>query len=128
MSVSLESPLEAAYAAAEPLHQAAWEAMGVALAAKQAAALAQGLGAAAEAEAAYEEAVAVAAHEAAEAAYDVAWAEVLRLEADEPEVDPWEGAVFCSICDGLGHGQPGYGPCPVEEPFGAWGYDEGEPF
>lgn len=22
--------------------------------------------------------------------------------------------VCCSICDGVGHGQPGYGPCPLE--------------
>jgi hypothetical protein len=22
---------------------------------------------------------------------------------------------FCSICDGLGHGYPGAGPCPLEE-------------
>jgi hypothetical protein len=29
------------------------------------------------------------------------------------------GLVYCSICDGVGHGQPGYGPCPLEEPFGA---------
>lgn len=25
------------------------------------------------------------------------------------------GVVYCSICDGTGHGQPGYGPCPVFE-------------
>lgn len=24
------------------------------------------------------------------------------------------GMVYCSICDGVGHGQPGYGPCPLE--------------
>jgi hypothetical protein len=23
--------------------------------------------------------------------------------------------VYCSLCDGIGHGQPGYGPCPLEE-------------
>ena len=28
-----------------------------------------------------------------------------RYEAEEEEVT-------CAICDGLGHGQPGYGPCP----------------
>lgn len=31
-------------------------------------------------------------------------------------LDEMENAeVCCSICDGLGHGQPGYGPCPLEE-------------
>lgn len=33
--------------------------------------------------------------------------------------DFWEawgerGMVYCSMCDGVGHGQPGYGPCPLE--------------
>jgi hypothetical protein len=23
-------------------------------------------------------------------------------------------AIYCSLCDGAGHGQPGYGPCPLE--------------
>jgi len=23
--------------------------------------------------------------------------------------------VYCSICDGVGHGQPGHGPCPLED-------------
>lgn len=23
--------------------------------------------------------------------------------------------VYCSLCDAAGHGQPGYGPCPLEE-------------
>lgn len=27
----------------------------------------------------------------------------------------------CSLCDGLGHGYPGAGPCPLEER----GYDDG---
>jgi hypothetical protein len=33
------------------------------------------------------------------------------------EVD-WDGFVegpTCSICDGLGHGYPGGGPCPIED-------------
>jgi len=35
---------------------------------------------------------------------------------EEAEGRAWEAtAVYCSICDGLGHGQPGYGPCPLEE-------------
>lgn len=29
-------------------------------------------------------------------------------EEEEPEIQ-------CAICDGLGHGQPGYGPCPRYE-------------
>lgn len=35
-----------------------------------------------------------------------AWEQMAAAEA---------GAVFCSLCDGEGHGQPGYGPCPLEE-------------
>ena len=35
-----------------------------------------------------------------------AWDAACEWEADQ---------VFCSICDGLGHGQPGHGPCPLEE-------------
>ena len=30
----------------------------------------------------------------------------------------------CSICDGLGHGYPGAGPCPLEER--GFGYDDEE--
>ena len=41
-----------------------------------------------------------------------------RWTADEDEWDPdddeYEGPT-CSICDGLGHGYPGGGPCPLEE-------------
>lgn len=40
-------------------------------------------------------------------------AEAERLAASEAEM------VLCSICDGIGHGQPGYGPCPIEEPLWA---------
>jgi hypothetical protein len=36
-----------------------------------------------------------------------------------------EGEVCCAICDGLGHGQPGYGPCPLEE--APWWADGPEP-
>lgn len=36
---------------------------------------------------------------------------------------PWEGPT-CSICDGLGHGYPGGGPCPLEDR----GYDDGPGF
>ena len=35
-------------------------------------------------------------------------ADVLRQDWD------WEGPT-CSICDGLGHGYPGGGPCPLED-------------
>lgn len=35
--------------------------------------------------------------------------------ADEDDYR-WEAeAGFCSICDGLGHGYPGGGPCPLED-------------
>lgn len=35
---------------------------------------------------------------------------------DQEHYDEQEaGMVYCSICDGVGHGQPGYGPCPLEE-------------
>jgi hypothetical protein len=37
---------------------------------------------------------------------------VATLVADEPE---WDEGPTCSICDGLGHGYPGGGPCPLEE-------------
>lgn len=41
------------------------------------------------------------------ACYDERYA----LEAEEAyEVS----LVYCSLCDGIGHGQPGYGPCPLE--------------
>jgi hypothetical protein len=30
--------------------------------------------------------------------------------------DDWESQlVHCALCDGIGHGQPGFGPCPLEE-------------
>lgn len=29
--------------------------------------------------------------------------------------DPLYDAPTCSICDGVGHGYPGGGPCPLEE-------------
>jgi hypothetical protein len=42
--------------------------------------------------------------------------------ADADEVSAWadsawadQGVVYCSLCDAQGHGQPGYGPCPLEE-------------
>ena len=34
------------------------------------------------------------------------------------QVDLDASTVYCSICDGIGHGQPGYGPCPVFEDTG----------
>jgi hypothetical protein len=27
----------------------------------------------------------------------------------------WDEGSTCSICDGLGHGYPGAGPCPLED-------------
>lgn len=39
-----------------------------------------------------------------------------RAEAEGlPEEDFREPERTCSICDGLGHGYPGAGPCPLEE-------------
>jgi hypothetical protein len=36
-------------------------------------------------------------------------------------------AVYCSICDGAGHGQPGYAPCPIED-GGRYEYEPEGPF
>lgn len=41
-------------------------------------------------------------------------------EADEQEI---EGPT-CRICDGLGHGYPGAGPCPLESPDPGYYADE----
>lgn len=30
-------------------------------------------------------------------------------------VDAWDEGPTCSLCDGLGHGYPGGGPCPLED-------------
>ena len=39
-------------------------------------------------------------------------------------LDEYEDERTCSICDGLGHGYPGAGPCPLEERgFGVWEED-----
>jgi len=35
------------------------------------------------------------------------------------EYDELDDAPCCSICDGVGHGYPGGGPCPLEN-RGAW--------
>lgn len=40
---------------------------------------------------------------------------------------PWEQETegpTCSICDGLGHGYPGAGPCPIESPDPLYYADE----
>jgi hypothetical protein len=44
---------------------------------------------------------------------------VFKILTGEDAEFYWEakaesGLVYCSICDGIGHGQPGYGPCPLE--------------
>lgn len=52
-----------------------------------------------------------------EAVVDVATGKVLEIL---PEGWDDEGPT-CRICDGLGHGYPGAGPCPLEER----GYDDG---
>jgi hypothetical protein len=41
---------------------------------------------------------------------DVAATEVMDDEQEQPDEGP-----SCSICDALGHGYPGGGPCPLEE-------------
>lgn len=54
--------------------------------------------------------------EAAELARRVGAGEALEaVEADlfGDEVETWQQT--CSICDGLGHGYPGAGPCPLED-------------
>ena len=45
---------------------------------------------------------------------------VFKILTGEDAEFYWEakaeaGLVYCSICDGIGHGQPGYGPCPLED-------------
>lgn len=42
---------------------------------------------------------------------DEAFLALAPYPADAPDVPD----VHCSLCDGLGHGQPGWGPCPLEE-------------
>jgi len=44
---------------------------------------------------------------------------VTTTEARDCEVDYMAmmqdaDLVYCALCDGIGHGQPGYGPCPLE--------------
>lgn len=46
----------------------------------------------------------------------------LAYDLDEEEYD--EGPT-CSLCDGLGHGYPGGGPCPLEE-RGGFDPEEGQ--
>lgn len=47
-------------------------------------------------------------------------AEVEGVFTTEPTYEDHLGyldsqTVYCSMCDGIGHGQPGHGPCPLEE-------------
>lgn len=52
-------------------------------------------------------------------AYDEVW--------QEEYFDATEAAIrYCSICDGMGHGYPGGGPCPLEVNEIAWGEEERE--
>jgi hypothetical protein len=41
-------------------------------------------------------------------------------------IDQEEEGPACSICDALGHGYPGGGPCPLEERAWDDGFDEWE--
>lgn len=53
---------------------------------------------------------------AREALYDLHKAEDHRLCVDEYDDGADQDAVgTCSICDAVGHGYPGGGPCPLEE-------------
>lgn len=45
------------------------------------------------------------------------------LDLHAPEVQEIEGPT-CPICDGLGHGYPGAGPCPIESPDPLYYADE----
>ena len=57
----------------------------------------------------------------ADAAYDwIASHDLLVIDAPDDVMGIVYGmqeadTVYCSICDGIGHGQPGYGPCPLED-------------
>lgn len=62
-------------------------------------------------------------------------ATLLRFEAAEADrlalldhVAPWDDQYVegptCPICDGLGHGYPGAGPCPIESPDPLYYADE----
>jgi hypothetical protein len=62
-----------------------------------------------------------------------AWEMADQYLADRPYLtqvqlaeEEYEPEVHCSICDGIGHGQPGYGPCPLEERGADDGFDEWE--
>jgi hypothetical protein len=37
------------------------------------------------------------------------------MTTPEPDPDDYDEGPTCSICDGLGHGYPGAGPCPLEQ-------------
>jgi hypothetical protein len=56
----------------------------------------------------------------ADAAYDYIVARDHALIVSTEAVDEIAYAlaeadtVYCSLCDGIGHGQPGHGPCPLE--------------
>lgn len=39
----------------------------------------------------------------------------LAPDEDDLWIEPDEDGRFCSICDALGHGYPGGGPCPLED-------------
>lgn len=52
-----------------------------------------------------------------------------HLDPHQPEPveerEPWEydgDLPTCRLCDGVGHGYPGGGPCPLEE-RGGWDYE-----
>ena len=48
----------------------------------------------------------------------------LAVAADYPDDDPtYDEGPTCSLCDALGHGYPGGGPCPLED-RGWWDAEE----
>lgn len=60
---------------------------------------------------------------ALKARYDEAFEALAPFATEEAALEPFE--VHCAVCDGAGHGQPGYGPCPLEEdPRAAWADQE----
>lgn len=68
----------------------------------------------------------IGAQEAIADLYDLAAQQAHDSDTEPPEDYYGEGPC-CSVCDGLGHGYPGGGPCPLEE-SGSYDYDPPEPW
>jgi len=50
---------------------------------------------------------------------------VTAIDTDPYDGPDWDDGPCCSICDGLGHGYPGGGPCPLED-RGYWDDPRGD--